>query len=96
MYGRRYFCWSPFKRLEEHCLLQVDLLDKQGTGRVAHSRPALLEGRGEVHQWLILLLAGSVAGTLSGVMGGLTAIDGPPTIFMFNVLAAGEWRRTWV
>ena len=29
---------------------------------------------------------GSVAGTLSGVMAGLTGIDGPPVILMFRLL----------
>lgn len=36
--------------------------------------------------WQSLVLAGSAAGTLSGLMGGLTGIDGPPTIFMFQWL----------
>lgn len=44
-------------------------------------------------EWLVLVGAGSLAGTLSGVMGGLTGIDGPPTIFMFEALGASMWRH---
>lgn len=47
----------------------------------------------QLDSWLWLLGAGSVAGTLSGVMGGLTGIDGPPTIFMFTWLKAGTLVR---
>lgn len=58
------------------------------------SSPALQDSGG-LRTWLVLLAAGSVAGTLSGVMGGLTGIDGPPTIFMFTWLHAGRAGLSW-
>lgn len=61
----------------------------EGVGHRGWRRSGAGVGGTTSREWWVLLGAGSVAGTLSGVMGGLTGVDGPPTIFMFTALGAG-------